>query len=148
EFTEGVHGVPSAIDSTTTPFTIGRLADSYRHSFYGLIDDVQLYSEALDALQVAQLFSTPGVSLYPALVGDYNEDGVVDAADYTVWRNNLGAEMALPNRGSGITGQVGVADYDAWKANYGATSATALAAASAQTAAVPEPATWCLLVVS
>jgi hypothetical protein len=140
EFTEGVQGVPSAIDSTTTPFTIGRLGDSYRHSFYGLIDDVQLYSEALDASQLAQLFSTPGVSLYPTLVGDYNDDGVVNAADYVVWRNSLGSEVALPNRGSGITGQVGIADYNAWKSNYGAISAWSPAAASAPTTAVPEPA--------
>ena len=29
------------------------------------------------------------------LVGDYNNDSVVDAADYTVWRDNLGGNAAV-----------------------------------------------------
>ncbi len=30
------------------------------------------------------------ISLAAGLIGDYNNNGVVDAADYTIWRNNLG----------------------------------------------------------
>ena len=38
------------------------------------------------------------VALFTAgLSGDYNNDGTVNAADYTVWRNNLGATTVLPN---------------------------------------------------
>ena len=34
----------------------------------------------------------------PSLIGDYNEDGTVDAADYTVWRDNIGTPAGtLPN---------------------------------------------------
>ena len=32
-----------------------------------------------------------------ALPGDYNGDGIVDAADYTRWRNNLGSTTTLLN---------------------------------------------------
>lgn len=50
--------------------------------------------------------------------GDYNGDGTVDAADYTVWRNNLGApEGTLPNDPNG--GVIGSAQYATWKANFG-----------------------------
>ncbi len=52
------------------------------------------------------------------LPGDYNENNVVDAADYTVWRNNLGSATALPNDPSA---GVGTDDYDRWKANFGDT---------------------------
>lgn len=53
--------------------------------------------------------------------GDYTNNGVVDAADYTVWRDNEGTALALPNRAPGATGNVGAADYTAWKNNYGVT---------------------------
>ena len=33
-------------------------------------------------------------SLRITLPGDYNADGIVDAADYTVWRDNLGRDSA------------------------------------------------------
>ena len=32
-----------------------------------------------------------------ALLGDYNHNGIVDAADYVVWRKNVGTSTALPN---------------------------------------------------
>lgn len=63
--------------------------------------------------------------------GDYNNDGVVDAADYTVWRDNLGGS-GLPNDPTPDT--INEADYDLWAANYGAVAA---AAGSGQ--GVPEP---------
>lgn len=54
----------------------------------------------------------------PDLPGDYNNDGVVDAADYTQWRNNLGApEGTMPNDIDG--GVIGAAQYATWKANFG-----------------------------
>lgn len=54
-----------------------------------------------------------------ALEGDYNGNGVVDAADYTVWRDNLGADAGtLPNDpNEGLT--IGVEQYETWKANFG-----------------------------
>jgi hypothetical protein len=76
-----------------------------------------------------------------ALVGDYNENGVVDAADYTVWRNKLGQPgTALPNRDPSNSGAINDDDYDSWKASFGAT-AGAGSASGAGSNAVPEPAT-------
>lgn len=56
----------------------------------------------------------------PALAGDFNADGRVDAADYTVWRDGLG-------------GQYSAADYQVWAEHFGST----LGAVSG--VAVPEP---------
>ncbi len=75
------------------------------------------------------------------LPGDYNDDNVVDAADYTVFRDNQGTATVLPN--DAIGGTIGVAHYDQWKNNFGATGAAAVASS----AAVPEPATLVLLAV-
>jgi hypothetical protein len=51
--------------------------------------------------------------------GDYNGDEMVDAADYTVWRNHLGEgdETALNDNGNGMNG-VDPDDYDWWKTHY------------------------------
>ena len=57
----------------------------------------------------------------PVLPGDFNNDGIVDAADYVVWRKTGGTQ----------------AGFNTWRANFGAT--TAGAAASAQSPTVPEP---------
>ena len=74
------------------------------------------------------------------LAGDYNDDGKIDAADYTVWRDNLGA-ATLTNRGAGITGPVGTNDYNYWKSHFG----EGMGSGAAAGAAIPEPSTACLL---
>jgi hypothetical protein len=77
----------------------------------------------------------------PAL-GDYNGNGIVDATDYTVWRDHLGQTFALPNRSSANTGSISTADYDVWKANFGNHSGSGASANSA----VPEPSTVVVVV--
>ncbi|WP_197531424.1 hypothetical protein [Posidoniimonas corsicana] len=86
-----------------------------------------------------QLFLTYVPNEAPAgLPGDFNDDGVVDAADYTVWRDHQGAadEAALSGNGDGLSG-VGQGDYAVWRDNYGATSD----AGPATTAPAPAAAT-------
>jgi hypothetical protein len=69
--------------------------------------------------------------------GDYNGNHIVDAADYTVWRDSLGLTVAV---GSGADGDgstiIDTADYTLWKNQFG--SATP-GAGSGTSAAVPEP---------
>ena len=76
------------------------------------------------------------------LPGDFNDDGVVDAADYTVYRDNLGqSDAALNGNGTGdVSGLVVLADYDLWRTSYGS-SASQNAAAQA----TPEPSTMAAL---
>jgi hypothetical protein len=76
--------------------------------------------------------------------GDFNGDGVVDAADYTVWRDNLGAadESAFA-AGAGNGGGIDATDYDVWRTQFGSNVPGAL---SADSAAVPEPSAWIALV--
>jgi hypothetical protein len=56
------------------------------------------------------------------LAGDFNGDMVVDAADYTSWRDHLGTNFGLNGNGDEIGGSAGLvdqADYDLWKINFG-----------------------------
>ncbi|WP_231931089.1 GH25 family lysozyme [Botrimarina hoheduenensis] len=65
------------------------------------------------------------------LPGDYNNDGSVDAADYTVWSNNYGqsATNLLNTNGAG---EVDASYYTVWRDNLGASLPTTASA-------VPEP---------
>lgn len=65
------------------------------------------------------------LSEFLALAGDYNTDGVVNLADYIVWRNTLGGNVALPNEGA-TPGEVTSEDYQVWKDSFGATAAVDL----------------------
>jgi len=87
---------------------------------------------------LSNLYTTGEVTLTaaPSLPGDYNLDGTVDAADYTVWRKGLGTTYTQD-------------DYDDWQANFGATVGSGAGARGSDHAVspiVPEPATVLLLV--
>jgi hypothetical protein len=65
------------------------------------------------------------------MLGDYSGNGVIDAADYTVWRDRLGGG-SLANDAS--PGSVTLDDYVYWKSRFLA------GAGSSAAVAVPEPA--------
>lgn len=73
------------------------------------------------------------------LAGDYNGDGTVDAADYTIYRDNLGSTSQLAADGSG-NGVIDLADYNVWTNAYGNSSS------SSSATGVPEPSSWLLAV--
>ena len=83
--------------------------------FPGTLNDLQAYT----------------VGGEPPLMGDYNSDGVVDAADYTVWRDTWTRFNTTDLRADGTNnGSIDTGDRDLWAANYGR---------AAGAAAVPEP---------
>ncbi len=72
------------------------------------------------------------------VLGDFNGDNVVDLADYTVWRDNLGAadDSIISDNGDQVSG-VTQADYVVWKQNFGSPGSAAGSVAASAT--VPEP---------
>jgi hypothetical protein len=84
--------------------------------------------------------------LVPSVPGDYNDDNIVDAADYTVWRDHFGQNFVLPNEVPDVTpGVVTVEDYNEWRARFG----NSLEAAGAgSTTSVPEPTTLGLVLMA
>lgn len=93
---------------------------------------VAIGQDGLGEMYVVSLFNRNVYRIVAdALPGDFNDDGNVDAADYTVWRDQVGQSSdTLANDIDG--GLVGQAQYDRWVANYGQTTSA--------TATVPEPA--------
>jgi hypothetical protein len=77
----------------------------------------------------------------PVLLGDFNSDGKVDAADYVTWRENDVANSTLPND-DGSTDQA--ARFSLWRASFGNPAAVGSGIGSSG-AAVPEPSAIVLL---
>jgi mannan endo-1,4-beta-mannosidase len=75
--------------------------------------------------------------------GDYTNDGLIDAADYVVWRDNLNRSVVqftvADGNGNGLIDQ---GDFSIWRSNYGSSFA---GAGAAQT--VPEPSAFVLATI-
>jgi hypothetical protein len=78
-----------------------------------------------------------------SLVGDYNGNGSIDAADYVAWRNVVGQSGQGLAADGNANGQVDSGDYDIWSAGFGRSALSTAFSAMA----VPEPAS-CALGVS
>jgi hypothetical protein len=135
------HHIALSIDYTTTTakfYVDGLLTDTETGAFYaalptlnnlevgrlgrsaptdglaGSIDDLQIYSSALNLREVASLFANPGSSLNdlpPIVAGDTNGDGVVDVTDFNNIRDRLGYTGLPAGLGSDIAGEDGVVDF-------------------------------------
>jgi hypothetical protein len=78
--------------------------------------------------------------MFPALSpGDFNADGVVDAADYGLWRTTFGSQTMLAADGN-KNGFIDAADYVTWR--------NAIDMAGVAVVAVPEPISIGMLVVA
>lgn len=99
------------------------------------------------------LTDTLGEPNYPlnqsVLPWDYNQNGVVDAADYTMWRDALGAPDPT---GTGLfinadrDDSVDQTEYDAWAFHFGESLTSPGTGGVAGGGIVPEPASWLLVV--
>lgn len=129
-YSSQVHDVPQLDGRLRDPLQLNLTPDQ--------INDIVAFLNTLtdNTFLTSSLFSDPFV----ALPGDYNGDGVVDSADYQLWRANVGDTSALLADGNG-NGVVDAADYAMWRKNFGRTwqsLATGSGAGVVQTA-VPEP---------
>jgi hypothetical protein len=86
----------------------------------------------------SKLTTTLGAPNY--MTGDYNGNGVIDAADFTVWRDSLdqtGTESNHPAADANHDFLVNTLDYDTWKTRFGTQAPSGMGASSST--AVPEP---------
>jgi len=116
------------------------LSDSYGYAYTDWNEHLSkvavLINQPRSGITADELHVEITGSLTPGFLdGDYNADGAVDAADYTVWRDGLGS-IYTP------------ADYEVWKAHFGQSAGSGSLAFSASHAAVPEPTSLWLMCVA
>jgi len=63
--------------------------------------------------------STAVTGAVAGMPGDYNQDNVVNAADYSIWRDAFGSTVPLPNDNTPGAGQD---DFARWKSHFADTS--------------------------
>ncbi len=122
--------------STLQPMESYALRQSSDYFGTQIVDNIVVATSFAEALSGTSIAGVPG---------DYNGNGVVDAADYTIWRDNLGSlgGLGIPGDGDDGTltgtpdGTVDQYDYDYWKSQFGTSPGMGSAAI-----AVPEPATY------
>lgn len=110
-----------------------------------LYADVRFTINAFTTLAEGQVrFDNISVTRPTTTTGDYNGDGTVDAADYTVWRDTLDQTVATPGEGADgdLSGTIDQGDYNFWKVNFGAVVPPGAGAVAASV--VPEPTTLML----
>jgi hypothetical protein len=80
-------------------------------------------------------FLVADVGLVAGVPGDYNNNGVVDAGDYVLWRKFNNTATTLPNDSTPGTN---ASDYTVWRAHFGQPPGSG--ASFGASVAVPEPA--------
>jgi hypothetical protein len=132
-------------DATSSPQSVNPADFAPQSSLFVSTNVLISGMSETDAVELAiftQTFSQTGPAV---LAGDYNQDGVVDTADYVVWRAHLGAPAgSLPNDVDG--GIIGQAQYNTWLAKLGNTEASLSPALEQR--GVSESASWLLLVLA
>jgi len=90
------------------------------------------------------VITTPPITTLaePGLLGDYNDDGRVDAADYVVWRKNDGGSTALPNDDN-LGTPIRAEHYNLWRAHFGEIEVPGIGAGGM----IPEAGTFVLAAV-
>jgi autotransporter-associated beta strand protein len=98
-----------------------------------------------------EYFSGTGIITVPSLgvQGDYDNNTVVDAADYVLWRRlNPATGVQLQNEVTGVSpGDVANDDYDAWRARFGNVSGAGAGSGLGGAEGVPEPSSLMLIVL-
>jgi hypothetical protein len=112
--------------STIGPGETLALGNAFNPAVFGAGNngDVQFSLGLLNGLEI--LGSVTYVAGPGGLPGDYNNDGAVNAADYVVWRKNIGTQDG----------------YNLWRTNFGRTSGSGSLAGGA----IPEPSLLAMLI--
>lgn len=110
------------------------ILDMEAHSWRGdngIPTDSELNDWTINNMQVDWIRT---YDLVDALAGDFNDDGGVDALDYALWRENLGAPAGtLAN--DLLNESIGAGQFAVWRNNFGG----GLAISASTSSTIPEP---------
>jgi len=138
DLTDFLRQHPQLVDDGSLTLSLVR-----EERFTGDVDPALSYVE----LQMKESGIAPKLTLFldNRVPGDFNSSGVVDAADYVVWRKTIGqlgtGLAADANRDNSVT----TADFDIWRSHLGQTGSGGGADA---VMVIPEPTTWIIFLIA
>jgi glucose/arabinose dehydrogenase len=141
-----VHLLRLALDHDNNPDTPAQIYDDFNSLVNNTRNDTRFGEGVFGEMYISTKLLGGEIYLVinsVPLSGDFNKDRVVDAADFTVWRDSLestGYHLAADGNGDG---KVDAADYDVWKSHFGETWGAA--GRGAGSLSVPEPASAAVL---
>jgi hypothetical protein len=94
---------------------------------------------------VQQRVFLAGVTVESGWPGDFNNDGIVDTADYVTWRKTNGTNTQLPNDPNPLP--IDADQYNTWRTHFGSTNAGSGTGGNGN-GSVPEPAVMIMVVLS
>jgi hypothetical protein len=113
------------VDNTATAFTDA---------------DIAAFSVGTDTLAGTGFIDNYVVRSDTLLAGDYDQNGIVNSADYTIWKQNFGASVTAGSGADGNgDGKIDAADYTVWRDHLGQSLVGGAGSGSLSTSAVPEP---------
>lgn len=124
----------TSISHTVVPF--GQQMEAFALRQNNDYDGQQIIDDLVVATTFAEALAGSGFEP-PTLRGDYNDNGVLDAADYTVWRDAY-PDGALINDDDGMADD---GDFTYWRDHFGETlgGGAGSGASGVAAATVPEP---------
>jgi carbonic anhydrase/acetyltransferase-like protein (isoleucine patch superfamily) len=127
---------PTQVRATSAQLGKGLASAGYR----GRVDNLLVYSDARTPAEIlTDVRAILGGAYTPAPdadidhdPGDYNRDGVVNAADYTLWRDLAGGAVTIGALADGNRdGTINDGDYLVWKSHFGIETPPGLGGAGA-----------------
>ncbi len=124
------------------------------YSYFGVPSDpdvLWLMDMNVDGIVNINDVSTMIAEIFRSVPSDFNLDGRVNAADYPIWRNNVGAGSALFVEGdANLNAVVDADDVAIWRSEFGFIRQPLMAGSGsgASAAAVPEPQTLALVAIA
>lgn len=132
--------IPSEMGSDPNGVVV-RVPEGATHLFLGAADEVWSDNTDEEPGDYDVLITSIDAG---RLVGDYNLDGIVDAADYTVWRDSEGEMGIDPAADGDLDGDVDADDLLVWQSGYG----TIIGGVASASDAVPEPGSSILIILA
>ena len=142
-----VSGFVPTLNQSFQILTAGALVGNFATHLLPVLPNSYSWHVSYSTTDLTLTVLPPGQSNLVSPVGDFNLDGYVNAADYTLWRDTVGSStnFAADANGDHLVNSL---DYDLWKSHFGEHFTIGTGGASITNGSVPEPTSLLLVAIT